>query len=369
MKNVFITGSTGFLGRYILKYVLEDKYAAPVVLARKSKGESAEDRIKNVLRYLYDDTLEYKDKLKRIKVIEGEIDVENFGLGIKTLKSLVKEIDEIYHSAAIAEFRVPLDKIRKTNVDGARRVFDFAMMCKSEGRLSRLNHISTTYLAGTTNGVFYETNLDIGQGFNNTYEQSKYEAELLLPGYRKAGLPVAIFRPAVLTGDSVTGKTSNFKMLYQPLHFFAHELFDAVPANRIAEENLIPVDIAAKEICLIANEKDSVNETFHIANPACVTAGHFVDVASDYFGFRKPAFVPVERFDMDTLTPVQKILIEPFIPYFNHNPSFDLAHTTKMLDRHGFICPVVDDRLLIRLFEFCAESGFIKPKRQYVATG
>jgi len=282
------------------------------------------------------------------------------------IERLADEIDEIYHSAAIAEFRVPLNDIRKVNVNGVNNIMEFATLCSKNGKTIRVNHVSTAYVAGTFRGLFNENDLDIGQKFNNTYEQSKYEAESVINAYRMKGLKVTIFRPGILTGDSQTGRTSNYKMLYQPLRFFSEELYSAIPANKDANENLIPVDVAAKEIITIANDSKSAGATYNITNPTPLKAGHFVDVASKYFGFRKPDFIPVEKFDMATLTYVQRILIEPFVPYFNYNPLFDTSNSTKILNTYNYKCPSIDDNMLLRLFRYCVESGFIKRKRNSV---
>ena len=367
MRNIFLTGATGFLGRYMLREILSDEDTAATVLVRSKRGTSASQRIESVLKYLYG--VKYKAMASRVKVIDGEVNSTALGLDDKSRRALAEKIDEIYHSAAIAEFRIPLDVIRKTNVAGTGNILEFALECKKTGRLKRVNHISTSYVAGTYMGTFCESDLNIGQKFNNTYEQSKFEAELLANEYRKKGLEVNIFRPSILIGEHLTGRTNNFKMFYQPLHFFNYEIFDAIPANRNAKENLISVDVVTKQIWLIANMKDSVNKTFHIGNPSPITAGHFIDLASDFFGFHKPEFVPVENFDMHRLSKVQRLLIEPFVPYFNYNVSFGRSNTDKLLNRISYECPIVDDEILIRLFKFCADSSYIKPKRHYVTTG
>jgi len=235
--------------------------------------------------------------------------------------------------------------------------------------LKRLNHISTTFTVGTKKGLFHEEDLDVSQKFNNTYEQSKFEAEILVHKYMENGLPVTVFRPSILTGDYIEGKTSNFKMLYQPLRFFARELFDVIPADRSTCFNMIPVDFTAKAICTIAKERGVMGGTYHIANTRTVTLGCFIDTASDFFGFSKPELVPLKDFDMDTLTTVQKHLIDPYIPYFNYGAMFDSVSTMNMLGGKGFHCPIIDTEFLVKLFKFCDKAGFIKRRKQYVAAG
>lgn len=368
MKNVLITGATGFLGGYLLNRLLDDKNIRPIVLVRGKKGQDVSERISGTLKYFYGND-GYKGALKRIIIAEGAIDAQSLGLKPEMRSFLLKELDEIYHSAAIAEFRIPLDIIRKSNVDGARNVFEFAMECKRSGRLKKVNHVSTAFLAGTKTGTFYEDELNVKQEFHNTYEQTKFEAELLAKDYIRRGLDMAIFRPSILTGDYNTGRTSNFKMLYQPLHFFARELFDVVPVDGCTKANLIAVDAVADMIYAIANEKAAAEKTYHISNLTTVEVGHFFDVASDFFGFKKPEFIPADKFDIKTLTPVQRNLIGPYVPYFNYKLQFDCESAQVILEKKGFIYKPIDDDCLIRLFKFCHESGCIKTKRHYVTAG
>ncbi len=56
-------------------------------------------------------------------------------------------------------------------------------------------HVSTCYVAGTFEGTFGPEDLERGQGFRNTYEQSKHEAEVLV---RNSGLPTQVVRPAIV---------------------------------------------------------------------------------------------------------------------------------------------------------------------------
>ena len=53
----------------------------------------------------------------------------------------------------------------------------------------------------------------MGQSFRNAYERSKFEAELML---REEGahLPLQVLRPSIVVGDSRTGRTSSFNVLY-----------------------------------------------------------------------------------------------------------------------------------------------------------
>jgi thioester reductase-like protein len=365
MKNILITGSTGFLGSYLLKRFLDDEDIAPVVLVRGANGRTAAQRVADTLSYFYKEP-ELAVFIKRIRIVQGDILSRGLGISPQERRYLAENLDEIYHSAAMAEFRVPLEKIRKSNVDGTRNILDLAAECGRSGRFHRFNHISTVYIAGNAKGVFREDMLDLGQDFKNTYERSKFEAEVLVNKYGATGLKTSIFRPSIITGDSSKGKTSNFRMLYQPLHFFAANLFRDVPGNADTEANLIPVDTAADMIYLISR-RDSSGGTYHIVNNSTVKVGRFFGMASEYFGFDRLRFIPVKDFDFGTLTAVQTRMLEPFIPYFDYSQYFDRTGSEAALRKTAFSYPAYDDSMIIRLFDYCVSSGFIQRKKHYVS--
>src|SRR5207247_6389267 len=106
---------------------------------------------------------------------------------------------------AIYDLSVSRDAGMRVNVDGTRHVLDFAERCPS---LQRFHYVSTCYVSGRHHGVFGEDDLDVGQRFNNFYEETKFLAEVEVR--RRSGLPVTIYRPSVVVGDSRTGETQKF---------------------------------------------------------------------------------------------------------------------------------------------------------------
>ena len=79
------------------------------------------------------------------------------------------------HCAASVSFDLPLAESRSVNVEGTRRMLDFARSCT---RLERFSYVSTAYVAGEPGRLFREDELAVGQSFRNPYERSKFEAEL-----------------------------------------------------------------------------------------------------------------------------------------------------------------------------------------------
>ncbi len=364
-KNVFITGATGFLGSFLVKELFEKGYKI-FALARQKDGKTANQRVDEALRFVYDEQWDSDFIASNLKVIEGDIALPGLGINPKDKELLLFESDIIIHSAALAELKVPIEKIRKINVEGTRNVLDFAAECQKKGRLKKVNHISTMYVVGTKVIDFDETMLDVGQGFNNTYEQSKFEAELLVKEYLEKGLNVSVFRPSMIMGDSKTGKTNSFRLVYQPLRYFTNEIFDKYPANLDCGQNLINIDTVAKAIIVLSEEKGS--RVFHIISQKNTNLSFFMKLASDYFSFKMPEFIPKEDFDFLELTAIQSAFCEPHIPYFNYKANFVAKRTADMLKVYRFRYPAIDKNNLSRAFEYCIKSGFIRKDNPRKAT-
>lgn len=357
-KNIFITGSTGFLGWYIVKELLKESHNI-YLLIRTKERQLPHQRINALLDKDFEKS-HIKEIKNRIRIVEGDIVQSGLGIEGSQRKELVRKIDTLYHCAALCEFGIPLEKIRKINAEGTKNVLEFAKACREKGRFRGFIHISTAAVAGDYSGIYYEDSLDEGQGFNNTYEQTKFEAEELVQSYRKEGMPIAVFRPGVITGDSITGEVSNFQMFYQFLHILSLELFKELPINRDNEYGLVPVDYVAKAICLISSNTYN-NKTYHLLNSNNIPFDFFLEFAGSYFGFNKPRLVPDEDYNYANLSGFRKKLIHFYLPYLIHKKLvFDTNNFEAAINGQGFTWPKVDEGLLRRLFKYCDKIGYIK---------
>ncbi len=360
-KNILITGGTGFLGWNIVKELLKDNNVI-YLLARAKEKQSPHQRINSLLDKDFK-KIRIKEIKNRIKIVEGDIIEPGLGIEGTQRKGLVRKIDTLYHCAALCEFGVPLEKIRNVNVEGTKNVLEFAKECREKSQFRCFNHISTAAVAGDYCGIYYEDSLDKRQSFNNTYEQTKFEAEELVQSYRNEGMSIAVFRPGVITGDSITGEAGNFQMFYQFLHILSLELFKELPINRANDYGLIPVDYVAKAICLISSNTHN-NKTYHLINSNAIPFDFFLEVAGSYFGFRIPRLVTDGDYHYANLSGFRQKLINFYLPYLIHKKLvFDTNNFEAAIDGQKFSWPKVDEGFLIRLFRYCNKIGYIKRKR------
>src|SRR2546429_144955 len=177
-------------------------------------------------------------------------------------------------------------------LERTRRVLEFAERCQARGGLRRLSYISTAYVAGEHTGRFGEEDLDVGQGFRNGYERSKFEAEQLLCRWR-ARLPVTVLRPSIIVGERDSGWTASFNVLYWPLRAFARGMYPALPARRDAPVDVVSVDYVADAIFALSEAPEAEGMTYHLtAGEAASSVGELVELAAGRFGRPAPPLIP-----------------------------------------------------------------------------
>ena len=348
--NIFLTGSTGLLGSYLLKILLHNNHKV-YCLARSKDNKSAEERVKDILNFWDKKVLERHSK--NLIVLEGDITKGSLGLTKKDIEILKEEINEIFHCAAVTQFNWPLDKIRKVNTEGTKNILDLALKCNN---LKKVNHISTAYVCGDYKGVFKETDLDKGQKFNTTYEQSKFEAEKLVNKYREKGLWVDVFRPPLIIGESTTGKISVIQGFYQTLHYWRSEIFDVFPGKDI-KINIVPVDLFCKSIITIASFTRAKNKVYHPFGPPTALK-NVINIAAKYGKFKKPRLVSVEEFRNTNLTVVQRMILKDNILDYNPDIILDSKFTAKILSKHGLSLPPLKQSTLTKIISYPYKSGF-----------
>jgi long-chain acyl-CoA synthetase len=266
---VFLTGGTGFLGMELISRLLEREEGPEIFLAvRAADTDEADDRVARVLAQLYEDP---PATASRLHPVRADLTASGMGLAAADRRALTAEIDRVVHCAAAISFTLPLDEARAINVDGTRRVLELA---SEVGGLERLVHVSTAYVCGRLTGPFAEDDPAPGEGFRNTYEQTKWEAEQLV---NEAELPTAIVRPSVVVGESQGGWTSAFNVIYWPLQAFARGLLSDVPADPEGLIDLVPVDYVAELIDGVLFDPE-VSGAFHaVAGEHAMTVSQLIE--------------------------------------------------------------------------------------------
>ncbi|MDD5431896.1 MAG: SDR family oxidoreductase [Candidatus Omnitrophica bacterium] len=344
-KTIFLTGGTGLLGSYLLKIFLENNHKV-FALSRSSKEKTSQNRILEVLKFW--DTKFQPDNLV---ILEGDVGKDNLALSNQTLQELRDSVEEIYHSAAITDLNRPINEITNINVTGTKRILDLSDSFAKNGLLKKINHISTAYVYGNYHNKFTEKDLDVGQGFDTNYEKTKFEAEKIVVEFRKKGLWVDIFRPSMIMGDSIEGKTFQFKHVYQFINLCRIELFDTLPIKD-ARLSLVPIDLTANAIYVLANTTKEKNKTFHPIPTDLVPIETIINTAAKLANFKKPKITSLEEFIADKFTPTQQAILRATILSVNFKINLDSTDTNAILKSCGFTMPNITNSLLERILTY-----------------
>jgi thioester reductase-like protein len=357
---LLLTGATGFVGMEVLARYLERGRRRVVTLVRASDDAAARARIAAVLTNLFGDRADHH--AVRVEAVAADLTAPRLGLTSDRYESLAEQVTTVVHSAASVSFALPLDEAREINVEGTRRMLEFASTASERGAgLDRYGHISTAYVAGTHSGRFCEGDLDVGQEFRNSYEQSKFEAERLVR--RHPGLPFTIMRPSIVVGDRRSGWTAAFNVLYWPLRAFARGLFTAVPGIPSAPVDVVSVDYVADAVYELCNGGGGAGETYHLtAGTHASTIQEIANAASRYFKRPLPRVLsPGEYAKLDG-SEAQRSVVEGssvYFPYFSVDTVFDDSVTRARLEPLGLSASPLGD-YLDRLLDFATRSRWGK---------
>jgi thioester reductase-like protein len=287
---LLLTGATGFLGTELLARYLERTDRTVYALVRARDDEEAQARLRAAVGRVVDAPGRFDHRLLAIRG-----DVAQPGLGIPRSRrlALAESVTEIVHSAASVSFTLPLAEAREINVEGTRRILELADLCMAHGSLRRVAYVSTAYVAGDATGTFGEDDHDVGQGFRNTYERTKWEAERLVRAHAER-LPVQIFRPSIVVGEQETGWTAAFNVIYGPLRAFAQGAsVPVIPGRRSAPVDVVPVDYVADAIFALSARADGAGRTYSLAaGPQASSVGELVELSAQAFERSRPLIVP-----------------------------------------------------------------------------
>jgi thioester reductase-like protein len=331
-----VTGFPGFIGGRLVEALLEEAPDSRVVALVEPR--------------MCDKAEEVAAKLDggRIEVLPGDITKRRLDLSDEDYERLAGELSAIYHLAAIYDLAVPLDIATRVNVDGTGNVLT---LCEDCERLERLHYVSTAYVAGDRIGTVYEHELTMGQGFKNHYESTKFQAEVWV---RQAmgRVPITVYRPAIVVGDSRTGETPKFDGPYYALRVISRATRMKQPIPRFGRSgapfNVVPVDFIIEAMTTADDVPELAGSTLHLVDPEPVTAAEMFDLLAEEYAGKTTAYrLPPKVVAGSLRVPAVKKLFSGAPPesirYLNHPVSFDTRSARELLEPKGVRCPRLEE--------------------------
>lgn len=337
----FFTGFPGFISNQLIREVLRknDGKGKVYVLVLSSMTEKAKKEKAEIMR-------DFSLTEDRFEIIEGDITKSGLAIDAKKNEELKEAVTHVFHLAAIYDLAVPKDVAFLVNVEGTKNVTEWVKTLKN---LQRFTYFSTAYIAGQREGILYENELIKPHAFKNFYEETKYEAEVLVDSL-KTDVPVTIIRPGIVKGHSKTGETIKFDGPYFIMNFIDRLSFmPFLPRLGKGDTvvNLVPVDYIIEATTYLTFSEKGAGRTYHLTDPKPYKVSELYEMMMAELMQKQPkGTVPITlaRAGLHFRTLRKYLGVEKeALDYFTWKGYFDSSQAQDDLKGSGIQCPDFKD--------------------------
>jgi amino acid adenylation domain-containing protein/thioester reductase-like protein len=361
-QNIFLTGATGFLGAFLLHELLQQTSAHIHCLVRSTHETAGKQRIRANLE-LYDLwQAPYDD---RITPILGDLSEPLLGVAADQFLHLAQVVDVIYHNGALVNFLYPYSALRSANVLGTQEVLRLA----SHTRRKPVHFTSTV-------DVFASLDVPQSQQFNELdrlasgeqlmsgYAQSKWVAEKLVMAAAAKGLPVCIYRPSHITGQTRNGVWNTQDLICRLLKGCIQ--MGSAP-DLAVHLNLVPIDYVSQSMVALSQQPSAIGQAFHLVNPQSLSWQQLMSFV-DALGYAVK-LVPYDQWH-DCLLKVADTPQHPLHPLLTHFANQAAAENEVGMHQFGceltlhqlgdaVSCPAITLSLMKTYLNYFIQSGFL----------
>jgi len=347
----FVTGATGFIGKRLVKKLLERKGSVVHFLIRKE----SENKVAALREF-------WGASAARVVPVFGDLTTKKLGVAADSIKTLKGQVDHFYHLAAVYDLGADEESQIAVNVEGTRNTIDFAKAIDA----GHFHHVSSIAAAGLYEGVFREDMFEEAENYEHPYFMTKHESEKIVR--KDCKLPWTVYRPAMVVGDSTTGEMDKIDGPYY-LFKFIQRLRQLLPpwmpsigleGGRI---NIVPVDFVVNALDYISHGKAvTKGKCFHLVDPMGYRVGDVLDIFSKaahapkmnlFVNAALLGFIPKSvKKGLMALAPVRRVyravvkdlgIPEDMLTFVNYPTRFDRRETDAALKGSGIDVPNLKD--------------------------
>ena len=366
---IFLTGSTGYIGAHVAANLLDQQGAGLNLLVRGKDAHDAEVRLWHAMQLHMDFPRFYEHLQTRIRIFIGDLTTPQFGLDRDTYDRLIHTTDSVIHCAASLN-RKSEKTCLNVNLRGTLEVVQLARRSHYYHGLRRFSNVSTVAVAGKrANEVVVEDRaIEWDRSDYDPYARTKKFCEHmvreLLPD-----VPITIFRPSIVLGDSRYPQTTQFDMV-KAFVFLAG--LPALPFRPNDKIDIVNVDFVADAISTLHSKENPQYDTYHLSSgTGSQTFREVTNALAAAQEKRAPVFVPFmeKPFSGSVNTLANRkgslghgaALMKVFMPYLVWNTVFDNTRATTELGRK----PVPFSQYSFPLLKFSREGNFTYPYQDW----
>jgi fatty acid CoA ligase FadD9 len=287
VRTVLLTGSTGFLGRYLALEWLErmDLVDGKVIaLVRAKSDQDARARLDGIFDSGDPKLLAHYQQLAadHLEVVAGDKGEANLGLDQQTWQRLADTVDLIVDPAALVNHVLPYSELFGPNALGTAELIRIALT----STLKPFTYVSTIGVGDQIEPARFTEDADVRQisatrkindGYANGYGNSKWAGEVLLrEAHDLCGLPVAVFRCDMILADTTYAGQLNVPDMFTRMMLSLaatgiapgsfYEL-DAEGNRQRAHYDGLPVEFIAEAVSTLGAQSADAFHTYHVMNP------------------------------------------------------------------------------------------------------
>jgi thioester reductase-like protein len=369
---IFLTGSTGYIGAHVAANLLERHDATLNLLVRGNDPHEAEVRLWNAMQLHLPFEQFYEYLQAKIRVFRGDLTYPQFGLDRDGYDRLVHTTDSIIHCAASLN-RKSEKSCLNVNLRGTLEVIQLARQSQYYHGLRRFSNVSTVAVAGKRSHeiVTEDRSIDWDRSDYDPYARTKKFCEHMVRQLL-SDVPLTIFRPSIVLGDSRYGETTQFDMV-RSFVFLAG--LPALPFRAHDKIDIVNVDFVADAISTLHMKDNPAYDTYHLSSGNdSQTFQQLTKALAAEQNTRSPIFLPVMEKPFGSL--VSRLangkgragrgaaLMKVFLPYLVWNTVFDNARVTTEMGRK----PVPFSQYSYPLLRFSRENKFEYPYKEWPVT-
>jgi thioester reductase-like protein len=368
---IFLTGSTGYIGAHVAANLLETHGAALNVLVRGKDAQDSAVRLWKALQLHMDFPRFYEHLQTRIRIFPGDLTAQQFGLSRDDYDRLIHTTDSVVHCAASLN-RKSEKSCLNVNLRGTLEVLQLARRSHYYHGLRRFSNVSTVAVAGKRQNeiVTEDRSIEWDRSDYDPYARTKKFCEhmvrQLLPD-----VPITIFRPSIVLGDSRYADTTQFDMVKAFVFLAGLKALPFRPTDKI---DIVNVDFVAEAIATLHQKAEPKYDTYHLSSGTGSQTFRELTVAlSAAQQKRAPLFLPVlEKPFASTVNTLANrkgsiaygaSLMKVFMPYLVWNTVFDNTRVTAELGKS----PVPFSKYSYSLLKFSREHNFTYPYKPWPA--
>lgn len=263
--SIFVTGSTGFLGSYVVTGLLQGHSDRLALLIRAKNRQAALERLWHAMQ-LHVDFAQFQALVAdRIDIFLGDLTSDHFGLADDDYDRLVKSTDSIIHIAASLNRRSEKTCLN-VNLRGTLEVLKLGRAAQDHHGLRRISDVSTSAVAGERQGenILEDSSIEWGRRDYDPYARSKKFCEHMLHELLPE-VPQTVFRPSIVMGDSRHPFTTQFDMVRAFVYLARLPVIPLHPDWRV---DIVPADYVAKAIVALHQRDKLEHNIFHLSSGA-----------------------------------------------------------------------------------------------------